>query len=179
MRHEWDRQRVEYSSYREGRTTTIILKRCQCSLRWINHWWKHEAQSRVDHVTESWIRPLLVDLSSLTSFRRSYLFHSLNLGACPLHLIEWDRTHTVERWIDSVDVTSLWIRWRVDNENKCFQFWRNENLFATRKNRWLMTIDCFLLQKNDLRWAKLWNKRSKNVHHRKNLQEVTTLHKKR
>ncbi len=42
-----------------------------------------------------------------------------------------------------------------------------------------MTIDCFLLQKNDFRRAKLRSKRSENAHHRKNLQEVTTLHKKR
>jgi hypothetical protein len=45
--------------------------------------------------------PLLVDLPSLTSFRKSYLFHSLNLGACSLHLIEWDRIDIVERWIDT------------------------------------------------------------------------------
>jgi hypothetical protein len=42
-----------------------------------------------------------------------------------------------------------------------------------------MTIDYFLLQKNDLRRAKLQNKRLKNARHRKNLQKVTTLHKKR
>ncbi len=67
------------------------------------HWGKHEARSRADHVTEP-LDPesdLIVDLPSSTSFKKSYLFHSLNLGACSLHLIEWDRTHTVERWIDT------------------------------------------------------------------------------
>jgi hypothetical protein len=45
-----------------------------CPLRWINHWWKHEARSRADHVTGPWMRPLLVDLPSPTSFRKSYHF---------------------------------------------------------------------------------------------------------
>jgi hypothetical protein len=42
-----------------------------------------------------------------------------------------------------------------------------------------MTIDYFLFQKDDFRRAKLQSKQSKNARHRKNLQEVTTLHKKR
>jgi hypothetical protein len=52
-------------------------------------------------LTELWTGPFLVDLPSFTSFRESYLFHSLNLGACSLHLIEWDRIDIVERWIDT------------------------------------------------------------------------------
>jgi hypothetical protein len=66
----------------------------------------NQAKSCAEHVitrqlTEPWTRSLLVNLLSLTSFRKSYLFHSLNLEACSLHLIEWNRTHTVEKWIDS------------------------------------------------------------------------------
>jgi hypothetical protein len=67
------------------------------------HWWKHEARSRVDHVTESLNPESSYSRSSVsTSFRESYLFHSLNLEACSLHLIEWDRIDTVERWTDSM-----------------------------------------------------------------------------
>jgi hypothetical protein len=66
----------------------------------------NQARSCAEHVitgqlTEPWTGPLLVDLPSLTSFRKSYLFHPLNLGAGSLHLIEWNRIHTVERWIDT------------------------------------------------------------------------------
>jgi hypothetical protein len=43
---------------------------------------------------------LIVDLSFLLVLKESYLFHSLNLEACSLHLIEWDRIDIVERWID-------------------------------------------------------------------------------
>jgi hypothetical protein len=65
------------------------------------HWWKHEARSRADHVTESLNSESPYSRYSVpTSFRESYLFHSLNLEACSLHLIEWNRTDTVERWID-------------------------------------------------------------------------------
>jgi hypothetical protein len=77
----------------------LLSRDCSHSLS--IHWWKHEARSRADHVTEP-LNPesdLIVDLPSPTSFRESYLFHPLNLGACS-SLIEWDRIDTVERWID-------------------------------------------------------------------------------
>jgi hypothetical protein len=44
-------------------------------------------------------------------------------------------------------------------------------------DQWRSIIFCF--KKNDLRRAKLRNKQSRNAHHRKNLQEMTTLHKRR
>ncbi len=66
------------------------------------HWWKHEARSRANHVTEFLNSESSYSRSSVsTSFRESYLFHSLNLEACSLHLIEWDRIDIVERWIDT------------------------------------------------------------------------------
>jgi hypothetical protein len=97
------------------------------------------------------------------------------------HDLKDERIHEINKKSlhERVDATSLWTRLRVDDENKRFRLCHNENLFATRRNRWSMTIDYFLLQKNDLRRAKLRNKRSRNARHRKNLQEVTTLHKRR
>jgi hypothetical protein len=49
-----------------------------------------------------WMRPLLVDLPSPTSFRKSYHFQLITivLRACSL-LVDWDRTHIVERWTDT------------------------------------------------------------------------------
>jgi hypothetical protein len=62
----------------------------------------------------------IVDLSSFISFRKSYLFHSLNLGACS-SLIEWDRIDIVERWIDTdqslhLDIDQKTIRQSAKNE---------------------------------------------------------------
>jgi hypothetical protein len=61
-----------------------------------------------DHVLSTWSRrtthwtlnrTLISRSSVLTSSRKSYLFHSLNLGACS-SLIEWNRIDIVEKWID-------------------------------------------------------------------------------
>jgi hypothetical protein len=92
------------------------------------HWWKHEARSRADHVTE-----LLNPESSYsrspvsTSSRKSYLFHSLNLKACSLHLIEWDRIDTVERWIDTDQ--SLHLDRSEDDKTICEERALIDNLF--------------------------------------------------
>jgi hypothetical protein len=86
------------------------------------HWWKHEARSRADHVTGPLDPESPYSRSSVpTSFRESYLFHPLNLGACSLHLIEWDRTDIVERWIDTdqslhLDTDQKTIRQSAKNE---------------------------------------------------------------
>ncbi len=62
-----------------------------------------------DHVLSTWSRrtthwmlnETLINKSFvLTSFRKSYLFHSLNLEACS-SLIEWNRIDIVEKWIDT------------------------------------------------------------------------------
>jgi hypothetical protein len=60
------------------------------------YWWKHEARSRADHVTES-LNPesdLIVNLPFSTSFRKSYHFQLITivLRACSL-LVDWDPYH--------------------------------------------------------------------------------------
>jgi hypothetical protein len=69
-------------------------------------------------------------------------------------------------------MTSRWWNW-------CVRFCHRWYLLAARKNRWSMTFDRFLFQKDDFRKTKLWNKWSKNTRHCKNSQEMTTLHRKR
>jgi hypothetical protein len=73
-----------------------------------------------DHVLSTWSRRtthwtlnrILINRSFvLTSSRKSYLFHSLNLEACS-SLIEWDRTDIVERWID----TDQWSTHRSEDD---------------------------------------------------------------
>jgi hypothetical protein len=78
---------------------------------------------------------------------------------------------------ERIDAASLRTRWRVDDENWCVRFCHRWYLFVICKNRWSITFDRFLLQKNDFRKTKLWNKWSKNARHCKNLQEMTTLHR--
>jgi hypothetical protein len=75
-----------------SRTVSVhsLMKAWSTITCWPRHW-----------TLGPWIESLLVDLSFFTSFRKSYLFHSLNLEACSLHLIEWDRIDIVERWIDT------------------------------------------------------------------------------
>jgi hypothetical protein len=68
-----------------------LMKAWSAITCWSRHWIFELLNSESD---------LIVDLSFFTSFRKSYLFHSLNLGACS-SLIEWNRTDTVERWTDS------------------------------------------------------------------------------
>ncbi len=62
----------------------------------------------------------------LTGYRKSYLFHSLNLEACSLHLIEWNRTHIVERWINTDQFLHL------DTDQKTIR----DNLRRTNFDRW-------------------------------------------
>jgi hypothetical protein len=85
------------------------------------HWWKHEARSRVDHVTESLNSESFYSRSFVSiSFKESYLFHSFNLEACS-SLIEWDRIDIVERWIDTNQSLHL------DTDQKTIkQFAKNE-----------------------------------------------------
>jgi hypothetical protein len=83
------------------------------------HWWKHEARSRADHVTEP-LDPesnLIVDLSSSTSFKKSYHFQftTIVLRACSL-LIDWDSYHSRSK--DESTLISLYsFSHRSEDEN--------------------------------------------------------------
>ncbi len=103
------------------------------------HWWKHEARSRVDHVTESLNSESSYNKSSVsTSFRESYLFHSLNLEACS-SLIEWDRIDTVERWTDR------FVRLRVNRS------------FISEREWWSNQISNVLFKNVVFSWVQLWD----------------------
>ncbi len=103
-----------------------------------------------DHVLTTSLNPwtlnhLIVDLPSPTSFRKSYLFHPLNLEACSLHLIEWDRIDIVERWIDTDQSLHL------DTDQKTIR----DNLRRTNFD-WWFTL-CWVSIDHFYSW---WNQRS-------------------
>jgi hypothetical protein len=103
-----------------------------------------------DHVLTTSLNPwtlnhLIVDLPSPISFRKSYLFHPLNLEACSLHLIEWDRTDTVERWTDTDQSLHL------DTDQKTIR----DNLRRTSFD-WWSTL-CWVSIDHFYSW---WNQRS-------------------
>jgi hypothetical protein len=102
------------------------------------HWWKHEARSRADHVTE-FLNPesdLIVDLSFSTSFRKSYHFQftTIVLRACSL-LVDWNPYHSRSK--DESTLISLYsFSHRSEDENHSItkkQTFETSN-FATKRS---------------------------------------------
>jgi hypothetical protein len=94
--------------------------------------------------------------------RKSYLFHSLNLEACSLHLIEWDRTHIVERWIDISVYLFQRLQMLVVNE---ILFFRSEDIKRREKifiwHKWFTLLQFWITHLIFISWliifvAKLW-----------------------
>jgi hypothetical protein len=89
MRYRWDEQRVEYSSYRKKRST-IILKKCQCSILWImkrDHVLTTSLNSELDSYDKSFV-------SRLVRKNRIFFTHSIK---SMLATLNWMRSYSYRR----------------------------------------------------------------------------------